>query len=274
MGNTCVASIFFCIVQNVNYLFLIFLPWETSNIACRWRGYFGYMTICAVAYSYLIQGISRLFIAVLSTKYKWLTTFDTHYYLITLQWLAVFIIPLPAVVTKDIYFRPNALCWVPLKNTIHVTYSYVAYYLVPVTAILVIYCLIYSRVKRATQRALTIVRSGNSSKRDLELLRNILILLGIYFAGGIPTLLFLVTANRALYLIGIVTISMTVTVEKVGAIILDRDMRQVFRDLLTRRTQVTPFQISSTMGKAQEQLARTKSTNIQVSVKSKTMVPR
>ena len=129
MCNTSAASILYCVVQSINYVFLIFLPSETSDTGCRWRGYFAYMALCAVTYSYLIQAISRLFIAVLSTSHKWLTTFKTHYYLILVKWCTAILLPLPAIITKDIYFRPNALCWVPLKNSIHISYTFIAYYM-------------------------------------------------------------------------------------------------------------------------------------------------
>ena len=91
-----------------------------------------------------------------------------------------------------------------------------------------------------TKRAAFRVRSINSDKRDLELLRNILILLCIYFSGGVPTMLFLVTANRTLYLIGIVTISFTVAVEKGCTIVLDRDMCQIVKNMIKRQMRIVP----------------------------------
>jgi hypothetical protein len=60
--NTCIASIFYCIIQATNYGFLIFYPEDTSDISCRWRGYFAYISLCGVDYSFLIQAISFLFV--------------------------------------------------------------------------------------------------------------------------------------------------------------------------------------------------------------------
>ena len=258
MCNTSIASTIYCIVQLMNYFVLIFLPSETSDIGCRWRAYFAYMTICAVTYSYLIQAISRLFIALLSKSYRWLATFKAHYCLILVQWCTAVLLPLPAIITKDIYFRPHALCWVPLKNSAHVTYTYMAYYMLPALSISVIYCLIYYRVKTATKHAAIEIRSLNSEKRDLELLRNILILICIYFSGGIPTMLFIVTTNRILYLIGIVTISFAVAVEKGCAIVLDRDMYQIVKKLITRRTQVFPESNANGIGIPLQHITNTK----------------
>ena len=246
MCNTCVASIFYCIVQIVNYIYLIFLPDVTSDISCRWRGYFSYVTITGVTYSFLIQAISRLFITIFSANHKWLTAFKIHLILIGIQWVLAICLPLPAIVTDDIYFRPRALCWVPLRSLLHVSYTYVVYYTIPAACIGIIYLLIYFRVREISNRNEMLIGMKNNEKRNLELLRNILILLFIYFTGGIPTLLFLLTTNRILYLVGIVTISLTVAIEKLCTIILDRELQLVVRKILTSRTKVLPLNNTQT----------------------------
>jgi len=244
----------YCIIQTTNYIFLIFLRWETSDMSCRWRGYFAYLSICAVTYSYLIQAVSRLFIVLFSNKYRRLITFKTHYILILLQWLTVIIIPLPAIVTKDIQYRSTLLCWVPFKYLIHVTYTFLAYYIIPAVSICVIYIVIYYRVKQVANRAVTFVRTMNSEKRDLELLRNILIFLGLYLLGGLPSLLFLITTNKSIYLMSIVSISLTIAIEKICTLILDRDIRQAARSLISLTTRVVPFEQSLAGGRRIENL--------------------
>jgi len=238
--NTCCASIFYCTIQTINYAFLIFLPWITSDVACRWRGYLAYISIAGVEYSFLIQAISRLFISLFSRKYKWLITFKVHYILIGVQWLIVIILPLPAILTDDIYFRANSLCWVPYKRLLHVIYTYVAYYLIPSLSICVIYLFIYFRVRKLANGTETLVRAVQKGKRDLELLRNILILLVIYLLGGLPTLFFLFTSLRTIYLIGIVTITLVVTIEKICCVFLDRELRKVVQMLIMKTARVEP----------------------------------
>lgn len=238
--NTSIASIFYCTIQTMNYIFLILLPWETSDAGCRWRGYLAYVTICGMAFSYLSQSISRLFISLLSNRHPWTTSYRTHYNLIAVQWLAAIAAPLPSIATQDIIFRPGALCWVPLKHTLHVSYTYAVYYFIPALLICLIYLFIYYRVHQSTVNATMQVRSEHNGNRDLEVLRNILILLCIYLAGGIPTLIFLISTNRIFYLIGIVTISMAIALEKLATILLDRDLRHVVRELCTRKVRVRP----------------------------------
>ncbi|CAM2725945.1 unnamed protein product [Rotaria socialis] len=255
MCNTCIASVIYCIVQTINYIFLIFIPWETSNVLCQWRGYFGYMSISAVTYSYLMQAISRLFFSKFSTKYPWLLTFKTHYYLILIHWIIVFIIPLPSVITKDIYFRPGLLCWVPLKATIHVGYTVFACYFVPIFSIIVIYIYIYKRIKKASKRAEMVLNTTND-KRDLEVFRNIVILLAIYITGGIPTLIFIIFEIPLFYLAGIVTFTLAVSIEKICTIALDHELRQVVSNKIFKNNVVTSFDNATTRTKNPETLRR------------------
>ena len=263
--NTAVASILYCIVQINNYAFLLFISEGTSDMSCRWRGYFSYITLCGVLYSFLIQAVSRLFISVFSTQYRWLTTFKLHFILICIQWCIVIIIPLPAIITNDIISRPNGLCFVPLRRAIHVAYTYIAYYTIPAISICIIYIFIYHRVKRTGSRAQFVVRSTNSNKRDLELLRNIVILLAIYLMGGVPTLLFLMTASRVLYLMGLVSISLGVAIEKICTILLDRELRQVVRQILWKRTRIIPTDNSITIGANQINMVQTQRIFVQTS---------
>ena len=238
--NTCIASIFYCIVINNNYIFLIFMPWQTDHMSCRWRAYFGYASIAAVVYSYLIQAMSRLFFSVLSVKYRCLTTFRAHYFLIVSKWILALLIASPSIITKDILYYPNTLCWVSLDHTIHLAYTVVVYYIAPVFSIIFIYVYIYFRIRRAIKCSTTLPLSARRQQIDLELLRNILILTSIYIGGGLPFFLFVVTSIKAIYLLNLVTLSLTLAVEKSCTILLDREIRHVFKNFVKRRTRVAP----------------------------------
>lgn len=225
MSNTCIASIVYCAVQCNNYIYLLFIKWDQNDQSCRWRGYFAYMSIVAVVYSYLLQAISRFFIIILSMRFRWLTTIRTHLYLIVIGWLIVFIIPLPALVTTDIYFRQGFLCWVPKRSILHGAYTVLAYYLIPVLLIVAIYVFIYMRIRNHV--GLQHVR--RRQKRDLEVFRNIMILLSIYTIGAIPVILFMLTGVEFLFSVGMVSVTLTVTMEKLVSLFLDREIRTVLK---------------------------------------------
>jgi len=239
--NSSISSIIFCIVQCVNYIFLVLIPWETNDMPCRWRGFFGYMAVAGVVYSYLSQAISRFFVSILSVKYRWAISFKTHLILILIQWIIVSLIPSPSLLTEDIYYRPYSLCWVPKEYTLHIIYTVVAYYLIPAILIFVIYIYIYFHVKhrRPSMFVMTIRRRSN---RDLEVLCNIMILFAIYTFGAIPTILYLLTNIHLFYEIGIVFVSFTVGIEKIFTLILDRDLRNLIKLYFHRSmTQIRPI---------------------------------
>jgi len=229
--NGSIASIFYCIVQSINYIYLAFIPGEINDFSCRLRGFFSYMSISAIMHSYLAQAISRYFISVLSNKYQWATSFKTHIILIFIQWSIATIIPLPALLTEDIYHRPHTLCWVPKEYTLHVTYTIIAYYLIPTVFIFVIYIGIYLRVKRHRNSVFITIR-GRRSNRDLELLYNIMILFALYIFGALPIILFILTKIDLFYTIGIISVSLALAIEKGVTLVVDRDIRNIIKKCL------------------------------------------
>ena len=239
--NGSIASIFYCIVQSINYIFLAFIPSNTDDLSCRWRGFFGYMTVAAVVYSYLAQAISRSFVSVLSMKYRWATSFRIHIIIILTQWFIVIVIPLPALLTKDIHYRPFSLCWVRKKYTLHLAYTIIAYYLLPIIFIFTIYIYIYLRVKRRRNSVFMTTRS-HRSHRDLEVLYNIMILFAIYAFGALPTILYILTRIEIFYAMGIISVSLSVAVEKCVTLLVVRDIRNIIKHYFHRSmTQVRPI---------------------------------
>lgn len=239
--NTCISSILYCVVQCINYIYLLFIPWETSDESCRWRGYFGYMSIVAIVYSYLLQAVSRYFIAILSMQYRWLVSIKITVYLIVMGWICVILVPLPALLTKDIYFRKGFLCWVPRTSMLHIIYTIFAYYAVPIAFIVCIYGWLYIRIHYLLNNV-AIQVTQRRKNRDLEVFRNLVILLGIYILGAVPSGLYALTNVEIFYAISIVTLSMCVTVEKLVSLYIDRDIRHVCKKVFCRfKPQIAPY---------------------------------
>ena len=239
--NTCVSSILFCIIQCNNYVHLGFILWDTSNLSCQWRAYLAYMSIASVVYSYLIQAISRYFFSILSRKYCWLLTFKMHTVLIVTHWIIVIIIPISVFIKKDVVFRPFSLCWIPRRSLYHSMYIYLACYIFPIAFIIALYIYIYIRIKRRKtilSAMIMVVRQN----RDVEVLRNMMILLGIYISGGTPTVLYFVTQINLFYAMGVMSISLAVVIEKVMTIFIDREIRLIIKQCLPcRKTHIVPM---------------------------------
>ncbi|CAF1458781.1 unnamed protein product [Adineta steineri] len=238
--NTCFTSIFYSVVQNNNYIYLIFITQDTSDISCRFRAYFGYMSIAAVIYSYFIQALSRLFYSIFHRNQRWILSFKTQYIMILIQWIVVILIPLPAILTKDIYYRPTFLCWVPKEKFLHMTYTLLVYYVIPITLIVIIYINIYCRVKYLEKNMNIKTIRKIQQNRNLEILRNILILIGIYTSGGIATFIYITTKIEIFYSMGIVLLPLFVTIEKLMTILLDREVRKIIKNYFCQsKTKIT-----------------------------------
>ncbi len=211
-------------------------------MSCRWRGYFAYTAISGVTYSYLIQALPRFFLCILSTKCRWLTTFKTHYIVIGIQWVVVFIITSSSIIRKDISFHPKYLCWVLTQYILHKVYTYLMYYITPLVFVIIIYIYIYYWAKKTKKNVTNITNSTtNSQKRDLELLRNIVILVCIYLAGGLPSAASDLTLSKLPYLLSLITQSIAVCVANLCTNVLDREIRQIIKSILCWTTSVVPF---------------------------------
>ncbi|UJR17134.1 hypothetical protein I4U23_004030 [Adineta vaga] len=244
--NTCLTSILYCVVQFNNYIYLLVLTWDRNDQSCRWRGYFGYLAMVAFIYSYVLQVLSRFFFIVLSTKYRWLTSFRTHFYLIFIGWIIILIIPLPAILTNDIYFREGELCWVTKEYELHSYYITIAYYVIPILSIIVINVMISIRIYLYRKNS-RIQRHTRRKDRDIEIFRNIMISFSVYFLGGVPFMIYMFTDSEFLYSMGVISVTFAVTMEKLVIIHLDRDIRMTLKNCFCqKRTQVTPITINPT----------------------------
>ncbi|CAF4392172.1 unnamed protein product, partial [Rotaria magnacalcarata] len=248
IGNTCVWTIFSCAIQVNNFIYLLFIEWDSSNISCRWRGYFAYMTLSGVTYSYIVQAISRLFFIVLATKYRWIVSFKIHFILIGIQWIVVTVVALPAIVTTDIFFRPLSLCWVPRINMVHVYYSVLAYYCLPTVLIFVIYAYVYRRVRLSSAQVSERTGGRQQQNRDLKIFRNLIVLFTIYLSGGTPATIYIFSGINIIYSFGVIFVPFSIFIEKLGTFFLDRELFNVTKTVIYRkRTRVVSTTTASVL---------------------------
>ncbi|CAF1282717.1 unnamed protein product [Adineta ricciae] len=244
--NTCLASILYCVVQFIDYIYLLIITWDTSDQSCRWRAYFSYMSLNAIIYSYVLQIISRFFFINLYEKYRWLVSLKSHIYLILFGWITILALPLPSLITKDVYFRPNELCWVLSDHVLHSYYINIAYYIIPILLIIIFSILIMKRIYSYRKTA-TIIRNKKKRDRDSEIFRNIIIPFGIYFLGGIPYMIDQFIDCPFCYSVGVVTVTFVVNLEKLFIIYLDRDIRNIIKNYFYQtQTPVIPITLNPT----------------------------
>jgi hypothetical protein len=108
--------------------------------------------------------------------------------------------------------------------------------------IISIYIYIFYRIIKIKRNSTLIINYLNSQKRDLELLRNIVLLLCIYLAGGIPTIVITrIPENKILHLTSFATQTLAVAFANLFTIVLDRELRLVIKRMICRTTPVVPL---------------------------------
>ena len=129
-----------------------------------------------------------------------------------------------------------------MKYMLHIVYTIIVYYFTPIVLTIAIYIRIYVRIHSVPNNA---IAHGNRRRtnRDIEVLRNIMILLSIYILGAVPSISYMLSGVEFFYSVGIIFMSLTVTIEKVVSILLDREIRNVLKKYLCHST----TQITSTI---------------------------
>jgi len=82
----------------------------------------------------------------------------------------------------------------------------------------------------------------NHHKHDLEVLRNVVILISVYLSSGLLTVVADSTSSKLPYLLSLVTQIFAVLIKNLCTFVLDRELCQVIKIILCRTTtRVMPF---------------------------------
>ncbi len=248
--NTCLSTVFYVIITTMKISFF-YMESILSDWWCRILAYLGYACLNMAVYSYVIQGLSRLFFIVLYRHRKFLN-YKCHIIIIICQIFISLLTPLSTLITQDVVFRPLNICYIPANKLIHIGYFFVSSYLIPFFIVIIIYGIIYCRVIRSST---AIRQSSHLTKRDLELMRNILILLMFFLIGGIPSLLFNIILSKTrsvstvFNMFSAVGASIATTGEKICLMFLNKEIREeteklfdkLHRTHLSNQIEVHPF---------------------------------
>ena len=77
------------------------------------------------------------------------------------------LLALPAILTKDIYFRSDSLCWLTRSAPLHNIHTFIAYYGIPTTYMVVIYIYVYYRGRKSSATA-ALRRLGNNRQQNRD----------------------------------------------------------------------------------------------------------
>ncbi|CAF0770679.1 unnamed protein product [Rotaria sp. Silwood1] len=156
---------------------------------CQLRSYINYVFICAFYYSCMLQATFRL-CRVVFQKRKVLQSRIVFTIAIIIQWLISILYILSYLLLHDFQYHPDiSSCWLSFKNIRGLAIALLLVYGSPLIVMTLIYICIVRFVRHTipTQQ----IRQ-NANKRDLLIVKRIIILVCIAMAIGIPTIFLLI----------------------------------------------------------------------------------
>jgi hypothetical protein len=256
MCNTAAATIIYSILQLISAGYGLQDDWFSNQPACLFRAYC-YNGVCiAVISSYTVQSISRFFFSVLY-KHKYLLSWRIHWYLIIANYLLTIVGPIPLVFMKNgCGLEPESrLCTVTTKVFSASMWAVTIAYLFPLSIVTVVYGIIFYYARQSTRRVSTCVSNRTSNaiahnyvpnlNREMKLMKNILILVGILVCAGIPYLTLViwhVTQKRPpaepTYLLAMIAISVFFAIKMIILFYMNKEVKNVAVEYIKK---LTPF---------------------------------
>ncbi|CAF1461193.1 unnamed protein product [Adineta ricciae] len=155
---------------------------------CQIRTYLAHVCLCALYYSFVLQAIFRLF-RIKFYRYRVLQSFGVFCIAVFLQWLISFLWILPNLLLGDFqYLLMEYNCWISFEDVRGLLILIVIIYGVSTSMISSIYMFIIRYVHR-TSNVQQHQRRQSSDKRDLLILKRLVILVTVVVTLGFPTVL-------------------------------------------------------------------------------------
>lgn len=200
--NSSIIVICFHFLTIFSMIYALRTDWISNQPACHFRAYAYAMLSAALCYSYTIQALSQLFVTIFY-RFKFLLTKQNHFLMIFISWLiSAGLATMPLFVDHGYVFEEETRLCIPTSKIFFTSiYVVVIGFVIPLNFITIIYAMIFYYVRQSTRRVFafrsnTIQNIGNLSifavRRDMKLMRNMLILLGILITGGTPFLMLII----------------------------------------------------------------------------------
>lgn len=220
--------------------------------ACVFRAYCFAIACSLICSSIAIQAISRFFYAVLY-RYKFLHTWKTHWYLIIISWLTSILTQALNFTFPDGFFvfeKESRWCIGTTQKPAASLYCATMALLVPVNVMLVVYSIIFHRIRQSTRRvrALNVQTKTNvlvdpvsplNAKRELKVMKTMMIIVALMGCSGILYVLLVLWNLSAwssppewLYLLSINAMAMGVTILTVMFLVTIKDVNVTIRNHL------------------------------------------
>jgi hypothetical protein len=253
--NSCVALLFYVItlcVQAPSIIQSIYFDiHNTNSFFCKICACLATFGTAVLAYSYLVQAISRFFITILY-KHKILLTFRTNWILIATSWIA------SGIIAGALFISPTAYQYEPESDFCTLTTnsfltSFIASVIIQITTMNTMIILYGIILWHTTQHTRINPNSASTlrAKRNKKVFKNILIFVSILSVGGTPYFLCIIInrIDRApwpLYSLAFLFISFTAAIESIALLITNDQVKTILLAKLTRRQTNAPNNVIRT----------------------------
>ncbi|CAF0950163.1 unnamed protein product [Adineta ricciae] len=212
-----------------------------NDYACELRSYVNYVFICGFYYSCALQALFRFF-RVVFPKIRLLQSRRTIVLALIIQWLIPIFYILAYLLNHDFEYHPDiSSCWLSFKNIRALSIAMAFVYGSPLIIMGLIYALIIRYIRHSSHNQ-EIRQTAN--KRDLLVVKRIILVVLIGMGIGIPTALLLIIymitgqqLTELVYHIQALSLTTGLVVESVALGLITPQVRNIFK---LRRHRVNP----------------------------------
>ena len=196
-SNSCVAEIVYssCMLSIVVFTLENDIKRRAfQDELCLFRDYLGFVGTALLLYSFTLQALYRHIIVVYPTRLSWQSV-RVQSTLICFSWLFCIIPLLPSLLMGSAtYDVDNQACILPFKLSSPIIYNVTVVYLIPVSIIIFIYSKLVRYVHQVSTHATSSAHTLQQARRELVMVRRIIITVGILLIFGIPYTTFMFIA--------------------------------------------------------------------------------
>ena len=158
---------------------------------CTFRDYLGFVGTALLLYSFTLQALYRYIIVVYPTRVSWHSA-RVQGTLVCLSWLFCIVSLLPwLLMGTSTYNVDNQACILPFGFSVPIIYNVTLVYLIPVTIIPFIYFKLVRHVHLLHIRSVLSLQTVQICRRELVMIRRIMITISILLIPGMPYMIFL-----------------------------------------------------------------------------------
>lgn len=249
--NSCLGIVFYSVTLLLQLAILEYFNGSVSDHLCQSLAYVNLIGVNIICYSYLVTAISQY---LFNNHYnrKYLLTVRIHLFIISMSWIVCSLLPLVALQSgSNNFYIESDQCFLFLSGLLkYVTeirmctlnlriFGPVLAYMVatmgiPNVGINIIYFLILRYTRRVDVAAFTLASNLSRSRRNLKVIRNILVLVGILGTAGLPVAVIIFwnaiapgTEPIELHLISVLVIATCTNVQSSFLFLLNRQVRRL-----------------------------------------------